>query len=79
MAHTPHELHDEFPDAGDIIHRLKTQDAHFSKLSGQYHEVNRAIHRIEVEVDHSSDLYLEDLKKQRLRLADEIGSMISKA
>ena len=55
MSHTPHELHDEFPDAGQILHDLKMSNAHFVKLSDQYHETNREIHRIESEVEAASD------------------------
>ncbi len=77
MSHTPHELHDEFPDAGDVLHRLKMNDAHFVRQAGRYHEVNRAIHRIETEVEPASDEHTEQLKKQRLALLDEIGQMVS--
>ena len=76
MSHTPHELHDEFPDAGDILHKLKVENAHFQKLSEHYHNINREIHRIESGVEASSDERSEDLKKQRLFLLDEIGKMI---
>ncbi len=76
MSHTPHELHDEFPDAGEVLHRLKLNDAHFVKQADRYHEVNRAIHRIETEVEPASDDHAEELKKQRLALLDEIGQMI---
>ena len=79
MTHTPHELHDQFPEAKEAIHRLKMEDAHFSRLSDRYHDVNREIHRIEAEVEHSSDEYLEGLKKQRLALLDEIGPIIQAA
>lgn len=76
MSHTPHELHDEFPESGDILHKLKVENAHFQTLSERYHGVNREIHRIEAGVEASSDERSEDLKKQRLSLLDEIGQMI---
>ncbi|WP_114520935.1 DUF465 domain-containing protein [Altererythrobacter sp. ZODW24] len=76
MSHTPHELHEEFPDAGEVLHRLKLNDAHFVKQADRYHEVNRAIHRIETEVEPASDDHAEELKKQRLALLDEIGQMV---
>ena len=31
MTHTPHELHEEFPDKADAIHRLRESDAHFRR------------------------------------------------
>lgn len=77
MSNTPHELAQEFPNAGDALHRLKMENGHFQKLSDRYHAINREIHRIEVGVDASSDVRAEDLKKQRLSLLDEIGSLLS--
>ncbi|MEP2989625.1 MAG: DUF465 domain-containing protein [Parasphingorhabdus sp.] len=79
MSHTPHELHDEFPEAGDILHKLKIENAHFQTLSERYHNINREIHRIESGVEASSDERAEDLKKQRLFLLDEIGKMVREA
>ena len=77
--HTPHELHDEFPDNAELLHELKTGNAHFARLAEQYHEVNRAIHRVETEVEPASDDHAETLKKQRLALVDEIAGMLAKA
>lgn len=79
MSHTPHELADEFPQDRDLIHRLKQDDAHFARLADEYHTVNRAIHRIESEIEAASDERMESLKKERLALADEISSIIAKA
>ncbi len=79
MSHTPHELADEFPQDHDILHKLKMEDAHFQNLAEKYHEVNGEIHRIEVEIEPTSDEYAETLKKKRLALIDEIGAIISKA
>ena len=79
MSHTPHELHDEFPQDADILHRLKMFDAHFQKVAGECHAINREIHRIEAEVDAASDERLEALKKQRLSLLDQVSGMIGRA
>lgn len=73
MSHTPHELHEEFPQDADRIHALKTSDAHFAKLVEAYHEVNRAVHRMETNIEAVSDAVLEDQKKQRLDLKDRIA------
>lgn len=79
MSHVPHELHEEFPDAGDALHRLKTSDAHFARLADEYHEINRHVHRIESEVEATSDEVLEDLKKKRLLLKDKIAALLAAA
>ncbi|WP_427969137.1 YdcH family protein [Altererythrobacter sp.] len=78
-AHTPHELHDEFPQDEALLRRLKQENPHFRKLSDRYHEVNRAVHRIETEVEPASDEHAEELKKQRLSLVDEISGLLAKA
>lgn len=77
MSHVPHELADEFPNAAEKIHELKLSDAHFAKLADAYHEVNREIHRIEAEVEATSDAYAEELKKKRLALKDEVASFLA--
>jgi len=77
MTHVAHELHDEFPAEGEILHRLKVEDAHFARLAEQYHFLNREIHRIEAGVESASDARSEDLKKQRLALLDQVAQRIA--
>lgn len=79
MTHTPHELPEIFPSDVDLIHELKEQNAHFAKVAEQHHEVNRAIHRIESEIEPASDMHVENLKKQRLALQDEAAEMLASA
>ena len=76
MSHTPHELTAEFPEKVEKLHQLKLSNAHFSKLADQYHEVNREVHRIETDVTPASDDTLEELKKKRLWLKDQIAQML---
>ncbi|WP_421736561.1 YdcH family protein [Caulobacter sp.] len=78
MSNTPHELHEEFPQDADRIHALKTSDAHFAKLVDGYHEINRAVHRMETNIEAVADAVLEDFKKQRLELKDKIASALAK-
>ena len=79
MSHVPHELAAEFPEHTALLHELKLSDTHFQRVAERYHEINREIHRIEAEVEAASDFRLEDLKKQRLALLDEVSQMIAKA
>jgi len=76
---TPHELHEEFPRDAPVLHLLKLSDAHFCNLAERYHALNRAIQRIEVEVEDASELYMARLKRQRLSLLDEISVIIEDA
>ena len=79
MSHVPHELAEEFPEHTDTMHRLKTEDAHFAKLFDAYHEVNRAIHRSETNIEPTDDAHMEDMRKQRMQLKDEIYGMLTAA
>ena len=79
MSHTPHELHEEFPESVEKIRKLKTANAHFAKLAEDYHTINREIHRIESEIEAASDFRMEDLRKLRLQMKDEIAAMLSAA
>lgn len=67
-----HDLAQEFPEFKDEIHKLKISSAHFARLYDEYERVEHEIHLIEVEDSPVSDAYLEDLKKKRLQLKDEI-------
>ena len=78
MSHTPHELHEEFPDKADAISSLKQADAHFAKLADEYHELNRAVHRAETNLEPMAGLVEVELRKQRAALKDQIWGYLSK-
>ena len=77
MSHTPHELHEEFPEFGEKIACLKAGDAHFAKLAEEYHEVNRAVHRAETNVEPVAETTEVDMRKRRGQLKDELYRMLS--
>jgi hypothetical protein len=74
-----HDLIHEFPEHRDRIHQLKMGNEHFAKLFGQYHELDHEIRRIETGIETTSDNFLEDEKKKRLHLKDELFRMIQEA
>ncbi len=76
MSHTPHELAEEFPDKVDRIHELKTENSHFRKLFDEYHDVNRAVHRAETNVEPLDGLAEQTLRKSRMLLKDQLAQMI---
>ncbi|TQM92856.1 YdcH family protein [Roseinatronobacter monicus] len=79
MSHTPHELAEEFPLAVEMIHKLKLENAHFVRLSEEYHDINRAIHRAETLVEPVSDMHETEMRRKRLALKDEIAAMLASA
>lgn len=79
MSDAGHDLHSLFPQDAATIGVLKRDDAHFGALALRYHEVAKAIHLIETDVEPASDITLETLKKDRLALLDEVAAMIAAA
>ena len=79
MANTPHELAEEFPEFTDRIRELNASNGHFARLSDEYHDVNRQIHRIETRIEPAAEDVEEELKRRRVRLKDEIAQMLNGA
>jgi len=76
MSFEKHDLVHEFPELRDRIHELKISDHHFAKLFAEYHEVDHEVLRLEQGSEVSSDQYLEDRKKVRLSLKDQLYSAL---
>jgi len=76
MLNEKHDLIHELPEYRDQIHDLKTSNNHFARLFKEYHEVDHEVHRIETGVETTSDDYLEEKKKERLHLKDELLEII---
>ncbi|MFK7836013.1 MAG: YdcH family protein [Sulfitobacter sp.] len=72
MSHVPHELAEEFPELTEQMAALRQNDAHFAKLSDDYHTLNRAMHRAETNVEPTSDDHMTEMRKERMALKDEI-------
>ncbi|MEJ6392559.1 DUF465 domain-containing protein [Gymnodinialimonas sp. 2305UL16-5] len=79
MSHTPHELAADFPEKSDLIHKLKMTDGEFRHLADRYHEINRAIHRAETNVEPTDDLHEQELRKERMALKDRIAAKLSRS
>ena len=76
MSIEHHPLLNEFPEHHDVIHRLKTDDAHFRKLFDEYHQVDKEVYRMEQNIEPATDEAMEDRKKQRLLLKDQLYAII---
>lgn len=73
-----HDLSQDLPEHEEAIHELKAANSHFAKLFDEYNEVDREIIRVEQEIEVRGDFALEDLKKKRILLKDEMLAMIRK-
>jgi uncharacterized protein YdcH (DUF465 family) len=72
-----HSLANEFPEMKDKIHQFKTSNSHFAKLFMEYDRVEHIVHRIESGAEAAADHRLEELKKQRLALKDQLFQILS--
>lgn len=79
MSHVPHDLAADFPEFKDRIHELKTGDAHFARLLGEYDEVNHKVHLTETNVEPRSPERESELRKERAHLKDELYRLLSAA
>lgn len=71
-----HDLIGELPEYRVQIRELKMNNNHFARLFDEYHDVDHEVHRIEAGVENTSDEYLEERKKVRLSLKDELFKML---
>jgi uncharacterized protein YdcH (DUF465 family) len=71
-----HDLHNEFPEMNDAIVALKASNAHFARLFASYHRLTGKVEDLEEHDMPVSDFTLEDMKKQRVKLKDELYHML---
>ncbi|OOP56322.1 MAG: GTP-binding protein [Candidatus Brocadia carolinensis] len=76
MHYEHHDLVHEFPEYREKIHTLKMTNNHFKRLFDNYHKLDREIYRVENDIEPNSDTTLEDLKKRRLALKDELYQIL---
>jgi uncharacterized protein YdcH (DUF465 family) len=78
----PYEHHDlaaELPQYKDRIHQLKGLDAHFRKLMSDYETVCKELGRMETGIENAADDVVEQRKKTRLHLKDQLLAMLKKS
>lgn len=74
-----HDLIHELPEFREQIRQMKMENAHFAKMFDEYHQHDNEIRRIENGAEVSSDEYIENLKKHRLHLKDQLFTMLKRA
>lgn len=78
MSNTPHQIAEEFPEHVGTIRQLRETDGHFRRIMEEYDAVNRGIHRAETDIEPADDLRMTDMRKERMRLKDEIYGMLTR-
>ena len=67
-----------FPEFRDLITQLKTEDAHFARLFEQHNDLDQRIKNIETHIKIGTPLEVKNLKKEKLRLKDEMYAILKK-
>ncbi|KHL70112.1 MULTISPECIES: YdcH family protein [Pseudomonas] len=68
-----------FPEYRDLISRLKNDDAHFSRLFDEHNELDQRIKNMEAHIEPGTPAEIENLKKEKLRLKDQMHVVLKKA
>lgn len=76
MLGETHDIFHEFPEYKDQIENLKQNDPDFSRLMGEHDELDKKIRGLEIANQPVADEYMEDLKKQRVVLKDQLYDVL---
>lgn len=68
-----------FPEYRDLITRLKTSDHHFTRLFDKHNDLDQKIKNMEARIEPGSHEDIENLKKEKLQLKDQLYAILQKA
>ena len=71
-----HDLHQEFPELIDAIDVMKAVNPHFASLLSLYQRLTGKVEGLEEHDMPVADFTLEDMKKQRVQLKDELYQLL---
>ena len=67
-----------FSEYREQITQLKADNAHFAQIFDQHDELDAKIKRMEAHVEPATDIEIEQLKKEKLHLKDEVYHILLK-
>jgi uncharacterized protein YdcH (DUF465 family) len=67
-----------FPEFRDVISQLKGHDAHFTRLFDKHNELDQLIRNMESHTVPGTPLEIENLKKEKLVLKDQLYTHLKK-
>lgn len=68
-----------FPEYRERISQLKSTNGHFARLVDEHDALDQRIARMVAFTEPGTPLEIEQLKKKKLRLKDEVGAMLKLA
>ena len=71
-----HDVYSEFPDMRDAIDALKADGGYIGSLFGRYNRLTGKVENLEENDMPVADFTLEDMKKARVKLKDEIFHLL---
>lgn len=67
-----HDLYSDFPEMRDAIDALKASNSYFARSLSQYSRLTGRVEDLEEHDMPVADFTMEDMKKQRVKLKDEL-------
>lgn len=67
-----------FPEFRDLITKLKSNDAYFERLFAKHNELDQEIKNKEENIQLATHTEIEILKKEKLRIKDELYDYLKK-
>jgi hypothetical protein len=67
-----------FPEYRDLITQLKTSNHHFTRLFDQHNQLDQQIKNMESSIPQGTHEEIENLKKKKLHLKDELYDILRK-
>ncbi|WP_141192929.1 YdcH family protein [Cupriavidus metallidurans] len=67
-----------FPEYREQISMLKVHDAHFARLFDMHNDLDQKILNMEAGLAPATPLEIERLKKEKLRIKDELYAILRK-
>ncbi|MFD0668744.1 YdcH family protein [Ramlibacter sp. MAHUQ-53] len=68
-----------FPEYRDLITTLKHRDQHFTRLFDRHNDLDQKIRNMEERIEPSALGEIEALKKEKLRIKDDLYALLKKA
>ncbi|MBS3910416.1 MAG: DUF465 domain-containing protein [Hydrogenophaga sp.] len=68
-----------FPEYRELITQLKGHDHHFTRLFDKHNAMDQTIKNMEAGIEAGSRFQIEQLKKEKLLLKDELYEILRKA